>query len=69
MDAKACNRKSGKLDKKSRICVVYKIDQSVINNFVNIKDDIASNLIDSDDKSKDRILFEMERLLEKMEKS
>jgi len=68
MDAQICNKKGGKWDKKEKICVVQKIDQNVINKFINIKDDIAINLIDADDRSKDRVLLEMEWLLEEMEK-
>ena len=41
-------------------------NQNHINYLVHIHDDIAKNLIDADDKSKDRILLDIELLLDKM---
>ena len=66
--AKACKRKGGQWDSRKKACYISsKISQDIINKFKNIKDDVAINLIDADDRSKDRVLLEMEWLLEEME--
>lgn len=63
MTVKACPRGTRKVGGRC----VPKMNQDIINKFKNIKDDIAVNLIDADDRSKDRVLLEMDWLLEEME--